>query len=89
MKIFQLKTGDKRSVRVSHFHGEQDKIRGDLNLPLGIQAGQRTLRRERRREAEDAKKEQQRNKEQVYFVQTMFAWAWSQDHEEAFSRRRT
>ena len=89
VKIFQLKTGDKRSVRVSHFHGKQDKIRGHLNLPLAIHAGPRTLRRERWREAEDAKKEQQRNKEQVYFVQIMFAGTRSEEHEEAFSQRRT
>ena len=87
--MFQLKTRDKLSVRVSHLHGKQNKIRGHRNLPLVMHAGQRTLRRERWREAENAEKEQQRNKEQVYFVQIVFAGTWSEDHEETFLRSRT
>jgi len=74
-KVFHLETGDKCSAPVSHFHWQQDKIRGHRNLRLSVHAGQRTLHHERGREAEYGKEKQERGKEQMSFAQTTLSGA--------------
>src|ERR1700675_4769140 len=80
-KVFHIETGDKCSARVSHFHGQQDKIRGHRNFRLSVHIGQRTLHHERGREAEYGEEKQKGGKEQISFAQTMLSGASSEKHE--------
>src|SRR6202521_2442053 len=80
-KVFHIETGDKCSARDSHFHGQQDKIRGHRNFRLSVHIGLRPLHHERGREAEYGEEKQKGGKEQISFAQTMLSGASSEKHE--------